>query len=156
MFFQFEQDFIESLRCIPMVVRFKLDLCGVKLKLDHWQQFTATEKETFVQLPCGSEAEARHYRQRLQDLILAKTGAIAKELPIDPQPPWAQREAIPSQLQAQLQKYEFTLTLSQWQALTPLQRFVLIKLSAPKHENRNFPQAMAEFGLISQGDRPSI
>jgi len=32
-FFQFEADFVDSLRCIPMQVRFKLATCGIKLKL---------------------------------------------------------------------------------------------------------------------------
>lgn len=35
-FFAFESDFVDSLRCIPMVVRYKLDTCGIKLKLPEW------------------------------------------------------------------------------------------------------------------------
>ncbi len=31
--FQFEADFVASLRCIPIQVRYKLDTCGIKLKL---------------------------------------------------------------------------------------------------------------------------
>lgn len=38
-FFQFESDFVATLRCIPMIVRFKLDLCGVKLSLKAWSRF---------------------------------------------------------------------------------------------------------------------
>jgi hypothetical protein len=33
--FDFEADFVGDLRCIPMAVRRKLDLVGVKLKLSH-------------------------------------------------------------------------------------------------------------------------
>jgi hypothetical protein len=36
--FDFERDFAGSLRCIPMIVRFKLDQCGVKLSLRQWSQ----------------------------------------------------------------------------------------------------------------------
>ena len=36
--FGFEADFVGDLRCIPMAVRRKLDLVGVKLKLSHWSQ----------------------------------------------------------------------------------------------------------------------
>ncbi|MBD0342498.1 MAG: nitrate reductase associated protein, partial [Microcoleus sp. Co-bin12] len=35
-FFEFEADFVEALRCIPMKVRLKLDTCGIKLKLQDW------------------------------------------------------------------------------------------------------------------------
>ncbi|MGB0562374.1 MAG: nitrate reductase associated protein, partial [Spirulinaceae cyanobacterium] len=40
-----------------------------------------------------------------------------------------------------------SISLTQWQALRPDQRFALIKLSRPGHENRNFLPAMQEFGL---------
>jgi len=38
-YFNFEDDFIKDLRCIPLCVRRKLDLIGIKLKLTHWQDF---------------------------------------------------------------------------------------------------------------------
>jgi hypothetical protein len=34
-----------------------------------------------------------------------------------------------------------------WSRLTPLQRFVLLKLSRDNHDNVNFIPALAEFGL---------
>ncbi|MGA9379085.1 MAG: nitrate reductase associated protein, partial [Phormidium sp.] len=50
--FQFEADFVNNLRCIPMVVRYKLDTCGIKLKLSHWNHFNLAEREALVDLPC--------------------------------------------------------------------------------------------------------
>jgi hypothetical protein len=61
-------------------------------------------------------------------------GTIAVE------PVWLQDQVVPPDLAA-------TITLSQWQRLTPLQRFALIKLSRPGHEHRNLPLALREFGL---------
>lgn len=40
-FFAFEADFVVSLGCIPMRVRYKLDTCGIKLKLPQWHQLTS-------------------------------------------------------------------------------------------------------------------
>ncbi|GCD54512.1 hypothetical protein NBRC3188_3209 [Acetobacter pasteurianus NBRC 3188] len=48
MLFNFEMDFATSLRCIPMIVRMKLDLCGVKLSLRQWCRFTRQEQEILV------------------------------------------------------------------------------------------------------------
>ena len=64
-FFRFEQEFIESLHCIPMIVRFKLDTCGVKLKLMHWNQFTSQEKQVLVNMACETSEEAKLYRDFL-------------------------------------------------------------------------------------------
>ncbi len=44
-YFRFEEDFVEDGVCrIPMTVRFKLDACGIKLKLEHWTRFTPKER----------------------------------------------------------------------------------------------------------------
>ncbi|MDR9402251.1 MAG: nitrate reductase associated protein, partial [Halothece sp. Uz-M2-17] len=45
---------------------------------------------------------------------------------------------------------EFNLKINreQWQKLTPLQRFALIKLSRPSHENKNFYPALKEFAIL--------
>ena len=146
-FFQFEQDFVDSLRCIPMVVRFKLDTCGVKLKLNHWHQFSNGDRQTLVTLPCHSSAEITAYRTHLQTLVTTLQGTPASELAIDPHPPWLEAEQIPAPVLEKAASLDATITQDQWQTLTPLQRFALIKLSRPSHENRNFQPALLEFGL---------
>jgi hypothetical protein len=41
-----------------------------------------------------------------------------------------------------------TISTEQWTGLTTLQRFALLKLCREGHENRNFPIALKEFGLM--------
>ncbi len=145
--FQFEADFIESLRCIPMQVRMKLDTCGVKLKLSHWHQFSQTERQQLVTMPCLTDDEAAAYREFLQNLVIAKTGQPAKELAIAPNPPWLDAQNIPPDVQTKAAEFNFTIEPEQWRVLTPPQRFALIKLSRPSHENRNFLPALKEFKI---------
>ncbi|MEL7140901.1 MAG: nitrate reductase associated protein [Cyanobacteria bacterium J06643_4] len=146
-FFGFEQDFVGSLRCIPMVVRHHLDTCGVKLKLEHWNNFTQDERQMLVDWPCSTPVEAEQYRTQLQALITTQTGAPAKTLEISSTPPWQSLSEIPPTVQAKFQAQKVPLSLQQWQSLTELQRFALIKLSRPSHENKNFMPAVTEFGL---------
>ncbi|WP_036480554.1 nitrate reductase associated protein [Myxosarcina sp. GI1] len=146
-YFQFEADFTESLRCIPMIVRMKLDTCGVKLKLHHWNLLDTTERLTLVEMPCETEAEAAAYRQWLQSLITKKTGKPAGELAVSPHSPWLNDTVIPDAVTAKARELKIDLHLHQWQKLTPLQRFALIKLSRPSHENQNFLPALKEFNL---------
>ncbi|HEY9645742.1 MAG TPA: nitrate reductase associated protein [Chroococcidiopsis sp.] len=163
-FFQFEADFVETLRCIPMVVRFKLDTCGIKLKLQAWHQLSPGDRQALATLPCTTAAEIAHYQTFLQQRLLDCTGAMGGTLPIDPQPPWLDAATIPAELdqaiqalgvalnqpsnQPSSQPLNQSLNLVQWAALTPLQRFALLKLSRPGHENRNLLPALKEFGLI--------
>ena len=144
-FFQFEADFVDSFRCIPMQVRMKLDTCGVKLKLSHWSQLNQQERQVLVSLPCTTMEETQAYREFLQNLVIEETGEPAKELRIAPNPPWLNDSEIPLETQEKAAEFNVTLTEKQWVKLTPLQRFALIKLSRPSHENRNFLPALKEF-----------
>lgn len=147
-FFKFEADFVDSLRCIPMQVRMKLDTCGVKLKLTHWHQFTQQERQFLVEMPCTTVEEIETYQQYLQQLVMEHTGTPASELPIDVHPAWMDATTIPPSIQEKAQELGVGLTSEQWAALTPAQRFALIKLSRPSHENKNFLPALKEFQLI--------
>lgn len=147
-FFEFEADFIESLRCIPMQVRMKLDTCGVKLKLSHWNQLDQEGRQALVSMPCTTVEESQGYREFLQDLVIEKTGAPAGKLSVDLNPPWMDATAIPINVQERMAEFGGAIAVGQWAKLTPLQRFALIKLSRPSHENNNFFPALKEFNLV--------
>ncbi len=148
-FFNFEADFVDSLRCIPMVVRMKLDICGVKLKLAEWNHFNQIECERLVDLPCQNVVEIGDYRDYVSQLIFEHTGHQASMLPVDPDPAWLKEGEIPASIQTKAAEVGVEITSTQWANLTPLQRFALIKLTRSQHENNNFLPALQEFGLIA-------
>jgi hypothetical protein len=147
-FFNFEADFVDSLRCIPMIVRLKLDTCGVKLKLAEWNHFTQVECQQLVDLPCEQVSEINHYKEYVSQLIVQHTGNPASLLSIDPQPPWLNDREIPISITTKATEENANITLEQWVQLSPLQRFALIKLTRSQHENNNFLPALTEFGLL--------
>jgi hypothetical protein len=147
-FFQFEADFVESLRCIPMQVRLKLDTCGIKLKLPQWHRFSDQERQQLVDLPCDTEVETQHYRDMLQQMVCDRTGEPATELAVDPNPEWKNSTVIADSVLQKAQEVGVALQVQQWENLTPDQRFALLKLSRSNHENRNFLPALKEFRVI--------
>jgi hypothetical protein len=149
-FFQFEADFVKSLRCIPMQVRFKLDACGVKLKLDQWSKFNAADREALVDRPCTDPTAIQAYHNWLCKLVADRTGQTATNLAIEPDPDWAKMDVIPTTVTTHATEVGITLTIEQWQQLRPLQRFALIKLSRSSHENDNFLPALQEFGIAAK------
>jgi hypothetical protein len=145
--FEFEADFAESLRCIPMQVRYKLDTCGVKLKLTHWNRLSPEERQTLVRRPCTTEAESQDYRSYLHQVVNSHMGEIPSDLPIDPNPAWLNEAIVPESVQEQGQSVGVKIDSAQWASLTPLQRFALVKLSRSQHENKNFLPALREFSI---------
>ena len=142
-FFVFEADFVESLRCIPMQVRLKLDTCGIKLKLEHWHRLSDRDRQQLTQRPCDDS-----YGPYVQTLVQQVQGTPASTLPVEDNPAWHNGEAIPPAVVAQAAQVGVAIAIDQWRSLTPLQRFALIKLSRPSHENRNFYPALLEFALV--------
>jgi hypothetical protein len=131
-------------------VRRKLDLAGVKLKLQHWSELSAAERAELLAWPDDAEAI-----ETLRQHLLARTKTLgpgrAGELPRATAEPWQQWERLPESLVASCAQLGLDLDPGDWATLNELQRFALVKLSHPGHEHRNLPRALAEFGLLEQG-----
>lgn len=148
-YFNFEEDFVEkNIRCIPMIVRFKLDKAGIKLKLAEWNKFNVDERVELAKRSCDNEEAIEQYNHYLVALIKERSGKEATELAVDPYPGWADMNKLPGLLQERLKEMGGHISVGQWAGLTNLQRFALLKLCKPGHESKNFPKALKEFGLI--------
>ena len=141
--FAFEQDFIGSWRCIPLCVRRKLDLCGVKLKLNHWLQLSKDQRQTLVDWPDGADS-LEQFRQHLRDCTRAMADGMAKDLPTVSGAPWQQLAELPSAVQEAATARGVVLSLEQWAQLSELDRFALCKLARPGHDHHNLEAAFSE------------
>jgi len=99
-------------------------------------------------MACTTAAEAKIYRDFLQKLITEKTGYPPGELAIAPHPAWLDDSQIPDTVREKAREFQIEISLEQWQKLPPSQRFALIKLSRPGHENLNFYPALKEFHIV--------
>jgi hypothetical protein len=149
--FDFEQDGRYPLRRIPMMMRFNLDACGIRISLTGWIMLSRDEREELVALPCKSNTEREVFCARLADMLAPHAGnpdTIIERVDIDPFPSWKNMDAIPQSLVDTLSELSLpNVTLPQWRVLTDLQRFALIKLTRSGHKNANLQPALKEFGL---------
>lgn len=148
--FDFEQDFAKAFQCIPMAVRYKLDLSGVKLSLSQWKRFTEEDRREILARPCKTAPEIAQYRDALAALITSRAGETPKFLPMESAFRWEELDAVPEQIAAYARSLDIEPpTLTQWQSLSVLQRFTLLKLSHQNRDNVNFVPALKEFKLLS-------
>ena len=147
-FFDFENDFVESLRCIPMIIRYKLDSCGIKLKLPEWVKISVEEKTQLAYLPCFLTSEIDQYGQFVKELVW-KYASQEAGLLSNVDDSWNELHEIPAEVKQKAIEWNCRIpTSKQWIELDTLQRFALVKLSRSGHEGKNFPKAMREFGLM--------
>jgi hypothetical protein len=153
--FGFEADFVGDLRCIPMAVRRKLDLAGVKLRLSHWGALEDADRQRLLDWDDGPEAI-----ERLRAWLLERTAGLADGPARTMEPAagcsWQQAGELPGELLASCAQLGLTPRAEGWAALDELQRFALVKLSHPGHEHRNLPRALAEFSMLADPDQPDV
>jgi hypothetical protein len=148
--FAFEDDFVASLRCIPMAVRLKLDRSGIKLSLRQWSRFTRADRAELLETPCATDPDVEAYRARLVELVTLRANEAAKPLPEPPAALWELIGETPPVVAVYAQSVGVPPpTAREWRRLTELQRFALIKLTRDNHDNVNFVPAMREFGLAT-------
>lgn len=147
--FEFEADFMEDgIRCIPMAARLRLDLSGVKLRLSEWSKLTEGEKKNVGNWPYDIPGQMDECREYLQALVFNRTGRQVTLLLNTAAGAWADISHVPEAVELKMAEFNWTLSLREWRSLTELQRFALVKLTRPGHENRNFPKAVLEFRAL--------
>ncbi|TDB61397.1 nitrate reductase associated protein [Arundinibacter roseus] len=148
-YFEFENDFVDTLRCIPMIVRFKLDACDKKLQLAEWSRLLPEEKKLLANLPCQTPQEIADYRACLQAMVRLRSQKEIKDLG-GVHDSWNTLSEVPEEVQQKALEWNCPPpTLQQWIRLAQLQRFALVKLSRSGHEGENFPKALREFGIYT-------
>ncbi len=149
-YFQFESDFVESLRCIPMCVRYKLDMAGVKLKLGEWSKLAPAEREYIAALPVETKAETQTFRNVIVIMTRIASGAIPSLM--DPVTPDWNDDEVPDQVAEKAVSLGVAVPPESWRGLAELERFALMKLSRPGHEGKNFGPALEEFDITHHGE----
>ncbi|MBP6431670.1 MAG: nitrate reductase associated protein [Ferruginibacter sp.] len=149
-YFNFEEDFVEeNMRCIPMTIRYKMDIVGIKLKLSEWSKFKIEERISLATMSINDIEEKAKYKIYLSNLIEKSANSLPSLIIVEENHLWDNLNEIPTILQTQAHQFNITISQLQWQKLTTLQRFTLLKLCKPGHENKNFPKAIKEFGLVA-------
>ena len=150
LYFNFEEDFVEeNVRCIPMLVRFKMDVAGIKMHLKEWSKLPVWVRMELASKNTDTQQEVADYHKFLARSIKSYTGNDPTPLSIEIAPAWLTLNDVPSMVQSEANKYDYSVSIDQWKNLNTLQRYALIKLSRPGHENKNFPVAIIEFNLIN-------
>lgn len=146
-FFDFEREFEATLDCMPMSIRLKMDMCGLKLSLDQWQALPRDTRRTVMDAQCENPVDVQRLSQFIE-LSMGRIGIVCPpRVPVDASV-WQNPGQLPSQVLDALEAAKLPhLPKTAWAALSDLQRFALYKLTA-KGPTRNLRPALTEFGLV--------
>ncbi len=143
--FKFEAEIYESLSCVPMAARRKLDALGIKIGLAQWQRLGRGERLMICHAPGGSEDERDALRTFIEEATLARAGSAPKTLPEDVRRSADPPERPPGVLAGNARASGVELDDTAWARLDDDQRYALIKLGDGAKPSHNFKAALEEF-----------
>jgi hypothetical protein len=145
--FQFEQDFVGSWRCIPLCVRRKLDLIGLKLKLSHWLELSQVQRQELVDWS-DDDASLQTLKHHLQRCTAPMADGEATSITPARSEPWQHLHVVAPDVARAAADRGLDLSPDHWATLDELARFALCKLARPGHDHHNLNAAFAE--LLNQ------
>jgi hypothetical protein len=141
--FEFEGDLHRTLEFIPLAVRRKLDLAGIKLSLAAWTAMTRAERLAVCHLPVDGPGDLDVYREALA-AFAERAGHPAAPLeggPLDAAAWGAAR--IPESVAARAPR----LSAAQWRSLPEEARYVLFRLAEPRRGPEKLEAALRELRI---------
>src|SRR6266851_7947556 len=149
--FKFEDEMHESLQCVPMAVRRKLDRVGLKISLEPWKALDRGERLAICHLPTNSPEECDALATFIREAMLRHFGTEPKSL-TDAQRAGAEPPATPpEQLVSRARDEGFDLSDFAWSKLDGDERFALMKLGAESKPSHNLGAALKEFQVPAAG-----
>lgn len=142
--FSFEEEIYESLSCLPMAARRKLDRLGLKISLEQWQKLSRAERLMICHAPASTPDECEALGLFIHETALARSGfpptslsdqsRKAAEAPTEP----------PVTLVTNANALGVALTMREWNRLDDDERYALIKLGGAARPSHNFKAALDE------------
>src|ERR687895_1190802 len=140
MFYRFrcEAAFYRNLDRLPLHVRMKLDLTGIKLSLKDWLAFHIEERTAICHLPVDHEDEKQAFRNYLNFLSQQYCGAPAPMLPAMDPLLWEMSNHVPGPVLERSGHNGRTITIEEWMGWAAHQRYALYKTAISRSEPDKF------------------
>ncbi|MHB8383896.1 MAG: nitrate reductase associated protein [Candidatus Binataceae bacterium] len=142
--FQFEADIYQTLSCLPMAARRKLDAAGIKIGRAQWATLSRAERLGICDATADSSGEIAALRLFIEQTVLARAGSYPTELSADARRSAEPPAVLPAQLAAHARALGTPLTQSDWSVLDDDERYVLVKLGGSETPRHNLRAALLE------------
>ena len=143
--YRHESDIYPSLSRIPLHVRMKLDVTGIKISLKDWLAFSIEERTVLCHLPVQTEEEKQAFASYLDFLSrryrgepVAKTEAMSDSL-------WDSVLQVPATVARKSASQIPPVTIEEWRRWKSHQRYALYKMALSQSEPEQFFAVLKEF-----------
>ena len=143
--YQYESEIYPSLSRIPLHVRMKLDVTGIKISLKDWLAFSIEERTVLCHLPVETEEEKQAFASYLDFLSrryrgepVATTAAMSSSL-------WDSAHRVPEPVAGKSAPQIPPVTVEEWRRWKSHQRYALYKTALSQSDPEQFFAVLKEF-----------
>ena len=141
--YQYEAQYYPTLSRLPLDLRRKLDVTGVKLSLKVWLTFSFAERMVLCHLPCDANEEAQVFTNYLDFLSRKYTDAPIEKIEALDCALW-ESSAVPQAVIDRSAALNRAVTLEQWRRWQSPQRYALYKTAVSKSQPEAFEQVLKQ------------
>jgi hypothetical protein len=142
--YQHESDIYPSLSRIPLDVRLKLDVTGIKITLKDWLAFSIEERTVLCHLPIETEEERQAFTSYLDFLSRRYRGAPVGTAAAISSSLWDNPHQVPEPIAAKSAPLTPAVTVNEWSRWKSYQRYALYKTALSKGDPGQFFAVLKE------------
>jgi len=145
--YDYEAEFYPKLARLPLDVRRKLDVTGVKISLKDWLSFSFEERTVLCHLPCDTDEERQVFTAYLDFLAVKYLGKPSqKTQPMD-SAIWSAL-AVPDEVAQKSEGLNQAVEASEWRHWHSEQRYALYKTATSTSQPEAFEQVVRQLRAL--------
>ena len=141
--YDYEAEFYPALSRLPLDLRRKLDITGIKISLKHWLAYSMEERAVLCHLPCDSDDEKEVFLGYLDFLSGKYLGQPAEKTATMGEFLWSD-SAVPDAVFERSQALRQTVTLEEWRRWQSHHRYAVYKTAVSKNQPEAFEQVLRQ------------
>ena len=141
--YDYEAEFYPALSRLPLDLRRKLDLTGIKISLKHWLVYSMEERAVLCHLPCDNDDEKDVFRCYLDFLSGKYLGRPTEKTAVMSEALWGD-SAVPEAVVERCRSLHEVVSVEEWRRWPSHHRFALYKTAVSKSQPEAFEQVLRQ------------
>lgn len=141
--YDYEAEFYPALSRLPLDLRRKLDVTGIKISLKDWLAISMAERSVLCHLPCDGDDEKQVFARYLDLLAVKYLGKPTEKTAAVSDGMWGD-SALPDAVVERSQSLRESVTLDEWRRWQSHHRYGLYKTAVAKNQPEAFEQVLRQ------------
>jgi hypothetical protein len=139
--YDYEAEYYPTMSRLPLDLRRKLDVTGIKISLKDWLTFSREERVVLCHLPCDVAEEKQAFGAYLDFLAKRYLGRTAKKLEPLAESLWSEAQ-VPAEVGERGAASQQTIDLAEWRRWPAHHRYALYKTAVSTSQPEAFEQVL--------------